>query len=536
MIGGGNANSLVNGSYSFTLTSDGNIDMPDYINLASGGQGVRNSAALQLAVNRDGNNVIQESSIALSAGNGGISSLVFGPWTGGADGSGGPTLVYAGTENVSGGNGPGFAGFIAQDPEINSQYSLGVDSNGRIIIGATQGGGSYTNPTYSAGIGVLNSDLLINGLLAQTGATWISGKYGISLTTDRGSVQFGYNLEAPGLPQHYHINKSIDNFDLFFGDDQNYVKLPIGGNVVIGTPGTNNWQFNIDGTTQFPNYKFPHEAGSNNTVLFIDTNGNLSWNSVVNISNTAPIVTQGSIWWNTIDGRAFVGYNGSWIDMNPTVLPAPSMYLGNITIDNTSITSTNIGSSIEILDWTFDSAGNLTLPNAGSIVFGDGSSQATAPVEPIEDMMMLAIAKASSNAFTNGSKVDVIVSNPNFVAMVLYAYTSHNSASPVVGTSFVVPAGKTAIISKVNASNNVLSNPVYQHRLNNLTQSLSYAPSDTGVAGVMNNGFVMPDSADDTISIPYVIGRAGDILQCSAWTNGDGHSRTIDANYIRALI
>ncbi|CAB5214663.1 Concanavalin A-like lectin/glucanases superfamily [uncultured Caudovirales phage] len=53
----------------------------------------------------------------------------------------------------------------------------------------------------------------------------LSATGGVVLVTDRGTVQFGVNLEAPGLPSHFHINKT-GAFDLFLGDDSNYVKLP----------------------------------------------------------------------------------------------------------------------------------------------------------------------------------------------------------------------------------------------------------------------------------------------------------------------
>jgi hypothetical protein len=52
---------------------------------------------------------------------------------------------------------------------------------------------------------------------------------GIQMNTARGTVQLGYNLEAPGTPQHFHINKVDQSFDLFFGDDANFLQLPVGG-------------------------------------------------------------------------------------------------------------------------------------------------------------------------------------------------------------------------------------------------------------------------------------------------------------------
>ena len=362
--GGGSGNALINGSYTFALNADGTVSMPDYTILNSGGQQVRNSVGLTTAVNKDGNGVIVGSSIAVESGNGGIASIVTGPWTGGADGAGGPTIVYAGVENISGGNGPGFAGFIAEDPGIDSQYSLGYDGSGHILIGATQGGGSLVNNGYTAGLGVLNSDLMINGILATPDGVWLNSKTGINMTSDRGSVQYGWNLEAPGVPQHFHINKHSDTFDLFFGDDANYLELPIGGNVIIGSGTTKHWKFLSDGTTQFPGYTFPAIDGIDNTLLITDGDGNLSWNPIVNISNVAPSIRQGSIWWNTIDARAYVGYDGNWVDMNPTVLPLPSYYTGNLSLSNVSITPINSQDPVQILNWSFGADNSLLFPDS----------------------------------------------------------------------------------------------------------------------------------------------------------------------------
>ena len=79
----------------------------------------------------------------------------------------------------------------------------------------------------------------------------LSATGGVELVTDRGTVQFGVNLEAPGLPTHFHINKLSDTFDLFLGDDDNYVKLPQGGNVQVSTGGKT-WQLDSTGALTLP--------------------------------------------------------------------------------------------------------------------------------------------------------------------------------------------------------------------------------------------------------------------------------------------
>jgi hypothetical protein len=102
------------------------------------------------------------------------------------------------------------------------------------------------------------SDRLVKGdntvVLGADGALTIPGAinspYGIEMTTDRGTVQFGHNLELPGVASHFHINK-VGSFDLFFGDDSDYVKLPYNDGVEIGANG-NVWRFATDGVLRMP--------------------------------------------------------------------------------------------------------------------------------------------------------------------------------------------------------------------------------------------------------------------------------------------
>jgi hypothetical protein len=146
------------------------------------------------------------------------------------------SLIYMGVEHVEV---PAFAGMVAVDPDVTSQYSIDVDINGRIVIGATQEEGTLTTTDYTVGVGVLNNNFEINGILANPYGTFITGLYGISMNTERGQVLFGGQPEecAPGLGSHFHIMKGNNytvSTDLFFGDDYNYVKLP--GADYIGSP------------------------------------------------------------------------------------------------------------------------------------------------------------------------------------------------------------------------------------------------------------------------------------------------------------
>ena len=131
----------------------------------------------------------------------------------------------------------------------------------------------YLAGSGSGGSG--GSDRLVNGetevVLSADGTLTIPGDIyhdtGINLRTDRGTVKFGNQPEVGGT-SHFHIMRdeaNVNNMDLYFGDDFNYVRQP-GGNwgsgnwgVTIGTQDITNsgdpheWRFGTDGSLTFPN-------------------------------------------------------------------------------------------------------------------------------------------------------------------------------------------------------------------------------------------------------------------------------------------
>jgi len=120
-----------------------------------------------------------------------------------------------------------------------------------------------------------------NGVLNVPGE--IHSTDGVTITTGRGEVQFGANLEAPGAPTHFHINKTgatAGNTDLFFGDDSDYLKLPSNGGVVIGADGTMIWEFNVAGGLVLPDNGFiTGTVGTDGTPLNIS---NITYDSGAN--------------------------------------------------------------------------------------------------------------------------------------------------------------------------------------------------------------------------------------------------------------
>ena len=164
---------------------------------------------------------------------------------------------------------------------------------------------------------------------------------GIEMTTARGTVQFGYNLEAPGVPTHFHINKLNQSFDLFFGDDSNYFHLPAGGGSPVigandGSSGQKLWTFGQDGTTTFPQGSSFGSPGEGEFSLF-----NL-------------VDTDFAIYTNN-------GTNHSWLFGNDGTLIVPGEIKSEANTGPVIINSTD-GNTTKT--WTFGGDGSITFPDS----------------------------------------------------------------------------------------------------------------------------------------------------------------------------
>ena len=193
---------LVNGPYTFALNSNGQLAMPCNTQLNSGGICARNAASLLFTTCRScgPSGPITASSINMSAGNGGIGINVVGPYTGGACGSGGPSILNFGTENVSGVNGPGFAGVIASDPAITSPYSVTLAGNNIIEIGFMQPCQVATTSCYTLGAGVLNSNRSVNGLFVDQTQTVLNGGQSAPVIVQLSDAGVALNTNSADTP------------------------------------------------------------------------------------------------------------------------------------------------------------------------------------------------------------------------------------------------------------------------------------------------------------------------------------------------
>ena len=251
---------LFDSNGTLTLPAGGAFTSPDY-NFSFNGTGEDGVPALGTVVTSEGGNDIGE--IFMGSGYGEFRSI-YNSDNIEQTSSG---LVYAGVEGfnyVQNGD-VNFAGMVSQTPHIDSMYTIGVNTLSQITIGFTQNDQTQQSMDWSVAVGSLTTDYTVNGLFADTSETIISGKHGIKLNTDRGTVLFGNQPECvPTLLRHFHImREDPENVDLFLGDDLNYVKLPGSGEttygVEIGTydlsTGTSVqqvWRFGTDGQLTLP--------------------------------------------------------------------------------------------------------------------------------------------------------------------------------------------------------------------------------------------------------------------------------------------
>lgn len=87
------------------------------------------------------------------------------------------------------------------------------------------------------------------------------------------------------------------------------------------------WVFGSDGSITFPD----------------DTVQTTAWTGIVaNISNTAPALNNGTLWFNTEEARMYIKYNDQWVDASPTVLAPPETELdiNSVTFNDATVQTT----------------------------------------------------------------------------------------------------------------------------------------------------------------------------------------------------
>ena len=69
----------------------------------------------------------------------------------------------------------------------------------------------------------------------------------------------------------------------------------------------------------------------------------------VDITNGTPLVQNGGLWYNTVDGRIYVGWNDQWIDASPAIVPPVSDFLDELAVEGNVIYNTDPNNSTVVL-------------------------------------------------------------------------------------------------------------------------------------------------------------------------------------------
>jgi hypothetical protein len=152
------------------------------------------------------------------------------------------------------------------------------------------------------------------------------------------------------------------------------VQARSGGEIYLRTRksngSTNEWLFDNNGDLNIP---------PGGTIRNAMTGDDLLGSSVAR-QDTAPSAGNGTLWFNTVEGRLYIKYSDAWVDTSPLMVPAPDTDLDveSVTFADASVQTTAwTGSTSQLANgtWTFavGSTGEVTL-NGTAFVSGGGSS------------------------------------------------------------------------------------------------------------------------------------------------------------------
>ena len=213
----------------------------------------------------------------------------------------------------------------------------------------------------------------------QSGTTQFPGGAIAGSTYNDGLANFGIQ---PG-PGGYGILNS--------NNQEQYVQVD-DNTVYIGTnyPADNHtWQFNKDGTTQFPGYKFPFAHGDASTVLVDDGSGNLSWQHYSGF-NLSTVTNQSLFTTSSVTFADLTVTNSLSLTGIPFNTATWQLYYDNTSGQVSYSTATSGGNSFDLSTVTNQALfttssvtfANLTVTNTltigNSIVFPDLTVQTTA--------------------------------------------------------------------------------------------------------------------------------------------------------------
>jgi hypothetical protein len=226
---------------------------------------------------------------------------------------------------------------IDNNPQLQILNSAG-GANGQIQFNNGRGFGGTSNLTYTES----TSRLQLRGNLYVTGNLFANIQTNLNNFHLTGGAN-GYVLTTDGAGNVNWISPDPNVSGSLYNGNSNVI-VNANGNITFSSAGVanvvviSNVGINLTGPNSL------HIGGGNATnYLTTDGNGNLYWadDVPVSISEIAPDLPQGHIWFNSDEGRAYINYDGnSWVDLSPAVMPNPDMYANTITFPDGSVQTT----------------------------------------------------------------------------------------------------------------------------------------------------------------------------------------------------
>ena len=231
---------------------------------------------------------------------------------------------------------------LFNNPQLQILNSAG-GANGQLQFNNSRGFGGSSNLTYTES----TSRLQLRGNLYVTGNLFANIQTNLNNFHLSGGAN-GYVLTTDGAGNVNWISPDPNVSGSLYNGNSNVI-VNANGNITFSSAGVANVVVisNVGINLTGPN-RLKIGGGNATNYLTTDGAGNLYWadDVPVSISETAPDLPQGHIWFNSDEGRAYINYDGnSWVDLSPAVMPNPDMYANTITFPDGSVQTTAGGAS-----------------------------------------------------------------------------------------------------------------------------------------------------------------------------------------------
>jgi hypothetical protein len=266
---------------------------------------------------------------------------------------------------------------------LNNLYVLEVTNGGVVVLpdgsiingatlktvpgnyaGITAGPASPAGKDEDSWVWVDNNGATIATKYSTDAHTWTFNNDG-ELTFPNGGQIANYPGGVGASNNSWFVTPGSDgNGGVSSQDGQQYIQINNNLPVEIGTSyGTENesiWRFGADGDLAIPPGKTIRDAMTGNDLLDI---------RVVR-QDTAPTAANGTLWFNTVEGRLYIKYSDQWVDAAPLVQPLPDTDLdvNSITFPDATVQTSAYSDRLINNNWTvfFGEFGQLLVRNTNT--------------------------------------------------------------------------------------------------------------------------------------------------------------------------